>query len=609
MTNHSETDEFSARRPDGADAPSASWFDEIAAVIRDAARHLWAQARDRDAAGWPPAWLVYAAVTLTVGLVLLVLVPVLHGLLVGAGRLVQAGGEWLHGWAFTAVVTEPVRRYLLDHAAGLPVSGPALWWTWCTAAAVLFLLALFGSVGARWGWAVFGAATTAMVAAATAPTGRWVAAGVTLVWWSVLSVLAYHRRPVRVRLAGRWPRLASLPVEPAPTEPATQAPAGAPLFEPEPRDEAAKAARVYEKLLRRQLLADTLYGASSSSWTAASTGDGLGFTAVEAETGQVVAGRAITPEAAPVLLAGLSTPLGAVPLVRWQVSPPPPLQLLRTRNRHAPDLVTPLSEFIRDSGEQLAVVRKAVLELRPRWDLERLEEEIAAHAADLNRTHPFPVRESLMPTANADRANPGNVQTYAWVDPVTIVGGNAAHWNDFSDHRPDIVGLIIRAMLTTNNVDAALEDILSEGNGLHLTRTPGPAGPLHDVGCNGTHRAHALRILGVPLVAAELFVPLLPLRLSERDVWTQRHNKTMGRIWRALIERNILVGDVHDTASGGAVVEPHHIAAPWLLHDPDTAASISAAYNRVYPGALEQLGIPTTAITTGENWLRWLRVT
>jgi hypothetical protein len=310
-----------------------------------------------------------------------------------------------------------------------------------------------------------------------------------------------------------------------------------------------------------------------------------------------------------VLLAGLSTPARVVPQVRWDVPPAAPLQLLRTRNRYAPSLQTSLSAFIRAGGEQLAVVRQAVLDLRPRWDVQRLDEQITERAAELNRTHPFPVYESLMPSAGSDHDNPGSVRTYAWVDPATIVGGNAAYWNDFSDHRPKTVGLIIRAMLTTDDVDAVLAEILSEGEGLNLIRTSGPAGPLHEVGCNGTHRSHALRILGVPLVAAELFVPSLPLRLSQRDVWTLRYGELMGKVWRALIERDLLVGEVRDTPFGGAVVEPHHVAAPWLLHDPDAAASISAAYDRVYPGALGQLGIPATAVATGEDWLRWLRVT
>jgi len=588
-------------------APAARVFQQAGLLARELARHLWRQARDRGAPGWPPAWLTYAGVTMAVGVLLLVIVPFLSGILDAIVRLLQGVTQWLYDRAFAEVVTGPVHRYLLEHAAGLPVTGETLWWTWCLATATVFLLAVLGASGARWGWAVLGVLTTAMVAAGTVAASRWVAAGVTVVWWCLLSVLAYHRRSVKVRLIGRRPLVTV--AAPGPADGSVTAPPGsstARTADDEPRDHAVDAARRYERLLRREMLAEQVYGAGSATWTVTGTG-GHGFTAVDTQTGQLAVGRMLAAEAVPGLLAALSTPPGAPPAVRWDVPPPAPLQLVRMPMGPARDLPGTLEDFIRAGETQRAAVREAILHLRSGWDLDRLDEQITERAAALNRSHPFPGRGDLLPQTGPDDDDPGCLSTYAWVDPVTVVGGNAAHWNDFDDHRPDVVGLIIEELLRTDDIDAALIEILGEGNGLHLTQTPGPAGPLHQVGINGTHRTHALRILGVPLLAAEVYVPSLPLRLTPRDVAAQNYRQRMGAVWRALIDQNLLAGEVYDTAFG-PVVETHHIAAPWLLRDPDTAAAVSVAYHRIYPGSLQTLGIPLTAVTTGANWLRWLGV-
>ncbi len=57
----------------------------------------------------------------------------------------------------------------------------------------LFLLAVLGSRGARIGWILTGAMTTAMVYAGTAPTGRMLAAGLTVTIWAVLSIATLNR--------------------------------------------------------------------------------------------------------------------------------------------------------------------------------------------------------------------------------------------------------------------------------------------------------------------------------------------------------------------------------------------------------------------------------
>ncbi|NYD51719.1 hypothetical protein BJY14_007702 [Actinomadura luteofluorescens] len=57
----------------------------------------------------------------------------------------------------------------------------------------LLVFGFFGSWGARLGWIATGAATVAMVWAGTTPhASRWTAAGVAVLAWSVLSIVAFH---------------------------------------------------------------------------------------------------------------------------------------------------------------------------------------------------------------------------------------------------------------------------------------------------------------------------------------------------------------------------------------------------------------------------------
>jgi hypothetical protein len=49
-----------------------------------------------------------------------------------------------------------------------------------------------------------------------------------------------------------------------------------------------------------------------------------------------------------------------------------------------------------------------------------------------------------------------------------------------------------------------------------------------------------------------------------------------------------------------------HALAPWLLGDAALASAYNTAYERVYPGALTELGIPATALTVRKAWEQWL---
>lgn len=49
-----------------------------------------------------------------------------------------------------------------------------------------------------------------------------------------------------------------------------------------------------------------------------------------------------------------------------------------------------------------------------------------------------------------------------------------------------------------------------------------------------------------------------------------------------------------------------HAPAPWLLGDAALASAYNTAYERVYPGALTELGIPAAALAGRKAWEQWL---
>jgi hypothetical protein len=121
------------------------------------------------------------------------IVTIVLGVAGGIGNTTSASGQHLATSALTRTITGPVHTYLDQHTAGLPVSAHTLWQAWLWATSALFVLAVAGSRGARLGWIITGATTTAMVYAGTPGGGRALAAGLTLTAWAVLSVPAFNR--------------------------------------------------------------------------------------------------------------------------------------------------------------------------------------------------------------------------------------------------------------------------------------------------------------------------------------------------------------------------------------------------------------------------------
>ncbi|MEV1319449.1 hypothetical protein AB0J14_25595 [Micromonospora arborensis] len=566
-------------------------------------KHLRDQARDTRSDNWPPLWLVLATAGIGVGVVLMLIVPVVRGLLFAAGDSIAALGGWTHDQAYAQIVLAPVRRYVETHADGLPISATTLWWTWCIAGVVLLAMCVLRVVAARIGWVLYGAATAAMVASATPGAGRWIATAVSGVWWVLLSVPAFgRRRPSSVLVLPTPPTGAAI-ASPEPADVSVRAGVGhdSPSPTSAPDDYAAWAAVLFERLVRR---ADNAPAADVPNvWTAVTTGP-TSFAAQEGE--RHVCGIVVNGLAAEDLLRQLSTPTGASTVVRWTTNTPqtPRRRRLSDEGYDGPPS---LADFVRGSTDALSTATAVLAQIRSRWNDVNLHERIATRAELLNRTAPL-TRDvfDCMPDSDDD-VYLGSIVFNDWIDIETVIGGNASSWNDFASHRPQVVGLIIEKLLKADDPGIAFTEILTDLGHACMLRYNGPAGPLHRVGRNGTHRTHALRVLDLPIMAAEVEIEALPLRIDAMSTWGDgnwgdSYDGPADRMWHALRDRGLLAGTI--SGSGPyAKLEPHYTAAPWLLGDPRSAAAISAAYERIYPGAL---GIPAEAMAGPQQWLRWL---
>ncbi|MFF3867065.1 hypothetical protein [Micromonospora sp. NPDC001898] len=583
-------------------------------VLLKLGRHLWDEARDTRGDNWPPPWLILAAAGTGVGVVLMLIVPVVRGLLFAAGDALAALAGWTHDQAYAQVVLAPVRRYLENHAEGLPIPATTLWWTWCITGVLLLAWCVLRVTAARIGWVLYGTATTAMVTSATPGQGRWIAAAISGAWWVLLSIPAFGRpRSSPVLVLPASPTRAAIPQPPVQVSSATASVATGALVQAEadaesaedgdsaPNDYAAWTAVLYERLVRR---ADHAPPADVTvSWTAVATGP-TSFAALGGD--RHVSGMVINGLAAEDLLRQLSTPVGASTIVQWTTNPPqtPRRRRLSDEGYDGPPSI---ADFVRDSVDSLSTVTAALTQIRSRWSDLNLDEQIATRAELLNHTAPL-TRDVVdcMPDSDDD-VYLGSIVFNDWINLDTVIGGNASSWNDFASHRPQVVGLIIEKLLTANDPGIALTEILTDLGHACMLRYDGPAGPLHRIGRNGTHRTHALRILGLPIMAAEVAIEALPLRIDAMSTWGEgnwgdSYNGPADRMWRALRDRGLLDGTISGSGPH-AKLEPHRAAAPWLLGNPRSAAAVSAAYERIYPGAL---GIPADAMTGPQQWLRWL---
>jgi hypothetical protein len=186
-----------------------------AAMLHDWALYQWRRLhRGEEPGEWPPPWALPALSIAALVVVVAVIAGLIVPLVAAIGRFLAGafadGAGWLHDWSIARVVLDPVRAWLTGHVGGLPVDADTLWWTWSITGGVLLLLALLTTTAGRIGWVLYGVATVAMVYAATTGPARPTAAGITALWWLVLSLPALHRGRRTPRVYAYLPQLPTL---------------------------------------------------------------------------------------------------------------------------------------------------------------------------------------------------------------------------------------------------------------------------------------------------------------------------------------------------------------------------------------------------------------
>lgn len=180
-----------------------------------------------------------------------------------------------------------------------------------------------------------------------------------------------------------------------------------------------------------------------------------------------------------------------------------------------------------------------------------------------------------------------------WVQPRLLTSTNAAVWGriDRLPRRDTVVR--VAQWLRDAVADGALDAWLTEMFGhdpMLLHRLEGPAGPVYEV-LKGTHRAHAARVWDLPWVLGRAHVDRLakPLR---------PHTPLMEALWQGLRRRGLMSG-----SRDGDRWYLHEAAAEWMLTPPAMATRWNAAYERIYPGALQEFtGMPTGELFDADRW-------
>lgn len=211
------------------------------AALREAVRDWWNRAWDVDGvlyamwgdvlsapenglrymAPWLRAVLMVAGVSFVVLMAKAageVVLQALHQLLTAVPK-VQVGVDTSSGVA--SVVDQPVRTYIAQHSAGLPVAASTVYTLWLLTGIVGLVLGyLFRNNGVRAMWSGWGAATVFMVWTATPEAGRPVAAGLAVLAWTFLSAFAMRGLTLRRRVvAGRPAKVTVKPEIHIPVQP------------------------------------------------------------------------------------------------------------------------------------------------------------------------------------------------------------------------------------------------------------------------------------------------------------------------------------------------------------------------------------------------------
>ncbi|MGW2464478.1 hypothetical protein ACWC2M_36685 [Streptomyces sp. NPDC001761] len=113
------------------------------------------------------------------------------------------------------VIEGPVRSYIGQHSAGLPVPGTAVYAFWQLTGLIGLIGGFAGSTGARILWTGWGLSGVAMVWSATPDGSRTVAAGIAALMWALASIVALRGLSLRPVINNPAPAAPQVNVYPA----------------------------------------------------------------------------------------------------------------------------------------------------------------------------------------------------------------------------------------------------------------------------------------------------------------------------------------------------------------------------------------------------------
>ncbi|MEU3624815.1 hypothetical protein BS329_17890 [Amycolatopsis coloradensis] len=246
-----------------------------------------------------------------------------------------------------------------------------------------------------------------------------------------------------------------------------------------------------------------------------------------------------------------------------------------------------------------------------------IEGFLAERANELNATDTQRLLHNKALTAIAPGSNRdhlGFASTVMWVPTRLVVGTRHPVWGDFGGHRDEIPVDIASGLLDAEDLDTFTAKFFSPK--IDLMMAPGWTGPLYHVGSDGNHRVHTARMLGLPWLAAAIKVQAIRPSSGIIDLLNmdpddgakiqsfERRMRDRTELVIGLLRRGVIAGEL--TGDRGETLRFRRLPAAWLLHRAEYATAINAIYEKCYPGALAQLGIPLEAGTDPVAWRCWL---
>ncbi|MGI5292993.1 hypothetical protein ACQEVF_58120 [Nonomuraea polychroma] len=328
------------------------------------------------------------------------------------------------------------------------------------------------------------------------------------------------------------------------------------------------------------------------------------------------------PEAVSDVLRHWSVPAGRPLEVVWECDPHEPTWLLPVGG-YAPGhrgndgdnreyaAVDAVEAWEHDRAANRAQFAALMKRMRRYWPgSASVEAHLAEAAETLNAEHPQP---PLLPQVlDCQRTRRGFISlgrsvTTAWIESAKVACTGSCPWGGL-DYRVDTYTMMANAMLT-GSLDDALDVWNLTGETIVVARVPGPAGPLYELGSNGSHRLQSARMLNLPVIWAEVQQRTLAPWVEPHDVGAETSDDAAVVVacWRGLLARELIVGRLEDDVEypPASKLCLDYVAAPWLLAIPETATAWARAYEWTYPGALAELGVPAVAYASADAWVAW----